>query len=97
MRVRERAHACARANVMPGREAGAILSWRLTLDKFCDRMGRPRHLYKHKLPVQYEPKEVTLIRKPGLRKLAAQWRIPYWREMRTDEIRAALIVMSSRG
>lgn len=53
----------------------------------------------------YEPRHMNLVtphvaarmRIPELRRLASDEKIPYWREMRVDELRAVLVVMSDRG
>jgi len=91
---------------MLGRETRAISSgWYRVINSFCARKLRPLHLYTAEVLLgRLTPEARDLLwqttmfrirRLPvtRLRSLAAICKIPYWREMRADELRAVLQIV----
>lgn len=82
-------------------------AWLRKLDEFCARQGRPRHLYEvpqvtNRIPEQHKVDIESMWTKfkigrwgrGRLRTEAIMCRVPYWDEMRADELRAVLHVIA---
>lgn len=73
-------------------------SWTRALDGFCARTGRPSFLYtverlqgRTNYEEELERYEIQAMRRRELQELASMHRVPYWAEMRIDELRAVMM------